>query len=111
MRLCIPRSWSGGPRPALVIPIGRGSPCEWAKLINKLRRVGLESQARRLQTAVKHAASGGKMGPPGRALHRRLARDMTTSALGAPKVGAQNVLSQDGQRHGSEISGRQEWAR
>jgi len=42
------------PRPVFdkVIPIDRGLSCEWAKLINKLRRVGLESQARRLQMAV-----------------------------------------------------------
>ena len=42
------------PRPVLdkVVPIDRGSSCEWAKLINKLRRVGLESEARRLQMAV-----------------------------------------------------------
>ena len=42
------------PRPMSdkVIPIDRGSSCEWAKLIDKLRRVGLESQARRLQMAV-----------------------------------------------------------
>ena len=42
------------PRPVFdkVIPIGRGSSCEWATLISKLRRVGLESQARRLQMAV-----------------------------------------------------------
>ena len=35
-----------------VVPIDRGSSCEWAKLINKLRRVGLESEARRLQMAL-----------------------------------------------------------
>jgi hypothetical protein len=62
-------STKAAPRPVFdkVIPIGRGSSCEWAKLINKLRRVGLESQAQRLQMAVNTLPPGERWGLPAEA--------------------------------------------
>jgi hypothetical protein len=35
-----------------VISMSERSPCEWAKLIRKLRWIGLEDEARRLEMAV-----------------------------------------------------------
>ncbi len=35
-----------------VVSMNERSPCEWAKLIRKLRWIGLEDEARRLELAV-----------------------------------------------------------
>ena len=35
-----------------VISLNQQSPCEWAKLLGKLRWIGLEGEARRLELAL-----------------------------------------------------------
>jgi hypothetical protein len=39
-------------RPDEVIPASRDASCEWPKLVLKLRWIGLEDEARRLQRAL-----------------------------------------------------------
>jgi hypothetical protein len=39
-------------RPEEVIPRSGDAPCEWPKLVLKLRWIGLEDEARRLQRAL-----------------------------------------------------------